>query len=351
MIIFLYGQDDFRSQQKLKEIKAKFIKEVDASANSLTTLDGQISDIKKISDTLSARSLLTSRRMIIIENIFLNKGKTIFVEILDYLKKIKADDEKDIIIVMRETSIKIGKTGKQAVTVDSIGKEKPLLIKPQALFSYLVKQKFSQEFKLLTNVELINWIKKRVTSQGGNIANQAVQTLISLIGNNLWQINNEINKLINYKIGLEPSIIPGGNLVNKNIEVADIEKLTKGKFDENIFALTDAISNKNKALATKLLNEQYAAGLTDSYLLSMFIRQFKILLQIRQALDSGLTSRKITSELRLHPFVIQKGISQVRNFNLPNLKQILAKLLSIDFDLKNGRIDGQTMLNLLIAKI
>jgi len=351
MIIFLYGQDDFRSQQKLKEIKAKFIKEIDSSANSLTTLDGQISDIKKISDTLSARSLLASRRMIIIENIFLNKGKTIFVEALDYLKKIKADIEKDIIIVIREMSIKTGKTGKQAVTVDSIGKEKPLLVKPQALFSYLVKQKFSQEFKLFTNTELINWIKKQVTGQGGNITNQAAQTLISLIGNDLWQINNEINKLINYKIGLEPSIIPGNNSANKSIEVVDIEKLTKGKFDENIFALTDAISNKNKALATKLLNEQYAAGLTDNYLLSMFTRQFKILLQIRQALDSGLTSRKITSELRLHPFIIQKGISQVRNFNLFRLKQILDKLLSIDFDMKNGRIDGQTMLNLLIAKI
>ena len=351
MIIFLYGQDDFRSQQKLKKIKAKFIKEVDTSANGLTTLDGQISDIKKISDTLSARSLLTSRRMIIIENIFLNKGKTIFVEVFDYLKKIKADKEEDVIIVIRETSIKTGKTGNQAVTVNAIGKEKPLLVKPQALFSYLVKQKFSQEFKLLTNAELISWIKKQVISQDGNITNQAAQTLISLVGNDLWQVNNEINKLINYKVGLEPSIIPGDNSVSKNIEVVDIEKLTKGKFDENIFALTDAISNKNKALATKLLNEQYAAGLTDSYLLSMFTRQFKILLQIRQALDSGLTSRKITSELRLHPFVIQKGISQVRNFNLPHLKQTLAKLLSIDFDMKNGRGDGQTMLDLLIAKI
>ncbi len=351
MIIFLYGQDDFRSQQKLKEIETKFIKEVDNSANSLTKIDGQVSDIKKISDTLSARSLLTNRRMIIIENIFLNKGKTIFTEILDYLKKIKADSEKDIIIVIRETSIKTGKTGKQAVTVNSIGKEKPLLKKPQSLFAYLNKQKFSQEFKTLANTELINWIKKQVASQGANISNQTAQTLISLIGNNLWQINNELNKLVNYKIGLEPSMIPGGNSINKNIEVADIEKLTKGKFDENIFALTDAISNKNKTLAIKLLDEQYAAGLTDSYLLSMFIRQFKILLQIRQALDSGLTSRKITSELKLHPFVIQKGISQVRNFNLLRLKNILTKLVTIDSNIKNGRSNGKTMLNLLIAKI
>ena len=351
MIIFLYGQDDFRSQQKLKEIETKFIKEVDNSANSLTKIDGQVSDIKKISDTLSARSLLTNRRMIIIENIFLNKGKTIFTEILDYLKKIKADSEKDIIIVIRETSIKTGKTGKQAVTVNSIGKEKPLLKKPQSLFAYLNKQKFSQEFKTLANTELINWIKKQVASQGANISNQTAQTLISLIGNNLWQINNELNKLVNYKIGLEPIMIPGGNSINKNIEVADIEKLTKGKFDENIFALTDAISNKNKTLAIKLLDEQYAAGLTDSYLLSMFIRQFKILLQIRQALDSGLTSRKITSELKLHPFVIQKGISQVRNFNLLRLKNILTKLVTIDSNIKNGRSNGKTMLNLLIAKI
>jgi len=127
--------------------------------------------------------------------------------------------------------------------------------------------------------------------------------------------------------------------------------LVRGNFDENIFALTDAISNKNNSLAAKLLEEQIEAGLADAYLINMIIRQFRILLQIRQALDSGQSSRQMISALRLHPFIVQKGINQVRRFDLDSLKNILSKLVEIDFKMKTGQADARTMLNLLIARI
>ncbi len=83
----------------------------------------------------------------------------------------------------------------------------------------------------------------------------------------------------------------------------------------------------------------------------MIIRQFKILLQIRQSLDSGLTTRKIMSTLKLHPFIIQKGINQVRNFSLINLKNTLNKLIEIDYLMKTGQAEAKIMLNLFAFKI
>ena len=91
--------------------------------------------------------------------------------------------------------------------------------------------------------------------------------------------------------------------------------------------------------------------MSDSYLLSMIARQVKILISIRQALDSGLASREIGANLKLHPFVIQKGINQVRNFNLDTLKRMFAKLLEIDRDMKTGQGDAHTLLNMLLSKI
>ena len=173
--------------------------------------------------------------------------------------------------------------------------------------------------------------------------------IVSLLGSDLWQIDNEVDKLVNYKLGLEPKMIKGGKPAE--IEAQDVEKLVRGQLDENIFALTDAISNKNKGLALKLLEEQYGAGLADTYLMTMIIRQFRILLQTRQALDSGLTSRQIISNLRLHPFVVQKSINQVRNFNLQTLKDILNKLTQIDYRVKTGQADVRTMLDLLFLGI
>ncbi|MFH1522387.1 MAG: DNA polymerase III subunit delta [Patescibacteria group bacterium] len=353
MIIFLYGEDSFRSLQKLKELKSKFIRDIDPKSNSLTSLDGANINIGQINEKVGPNSLLSKKRMIIIDDIFLNKSKEIFTDLI-YLIDKKKEDENDNIVIFRDSKIKTKMVGKKenALIIDSSGRNKNLTREPLKLFNFLSKQKYTQEFKLLSNTETANWVKKEVELRGGTISFGSVQLLVGLVGNDLWQLNNEINKLINYSQSLEQKLIKSKEKnIPVSIEAQNIEKLVRGKFDENIFALTDAISNKNKNLAVKLIEEQFAAGLADGYLINMIVRQFKILLQIREALDSGYTSRKIISLLKLHPFIVQKGINQVRNFGLPILKNSLAELIEIDFKMKTGQANTKVMLNLFLSKI
>jgi DNA polymerase-3 subunit delta len=217
------------------------------------------------------------------------------------------------------------------------------------LYKYLTKQKYVQHFKLLSNTEVINWAKKEVEARGGKISQQAVRELTSLLGSDLWQINNEIDKLLSYKLGKEEKLVAGGEPAM--IEFEDVKTLVRGSFDENIFALTDAIGNGNKSLAIKLFDEQVEAGLTDSYLITMIIRQFKIIMQIKEALEQGNTSRKIINLLKLHPFVVQKGIGQARNFSQPIVKNILNQLIEIDASMKTGKGETKVMLNILMARL
>lgn len=348
MIIFLYGEDSFLSRRKLKELKDKFLAEIDPTGASLDIIDGEKASLASISDSAGAGTLLAKKRMVVIENLFSNKAQSVFGEILNYFEK----REPDNIIVFWDFVVKIKKTRnkEQAVKVDSSGSEKPLPAYSKKLFNFLAKQKYSQQFNILSNTGAATWAKKEVEARGGKIDYQAVQTLTSLVGSDLWQINNEIDKLINYKLGQQPALTDNSGQA-AIIEKEDVEKMVHGGFDENIFALTDAISNKNNSLAVKLLEEQIEAGLADAYLMTMIVRQFRILLQIRQALDLGHSSRKIISSLKLHPFIVQKGINQVRRFNLQALKNIFCRLAEIDSQIKTGQADAKTMLNLLFARI
>lgn len=330
MIIFLYGEDSFSSRRKLNILKERFLKEVDSSGNSLSIIDGSTASLEKINELISPSSLLAEKRMVVIEDLFKNKKNDIFDQIFVYFKNKKNED--NIIIFW-----------------DSLGIEEKVTKNKDGLLSFLKKQKFSIPFKTLSNTEVTNWARKEVEARGGKISVQAAATLASYLGSNLWQINSEIDKLINYKAGQKLNI--SDNEKGSIIEKEDVENMVRGNFDEKIFALTDALSAKNKALAVKLLEEQIDAGLTDEYLLSMITRQFKILLQIRQALDTGENQRKIASVLKIHPFVAQKGMVQARNFNLPVLKNIFKKLVEIDYSMKSGQGDIKSMLNLLIAKI
>ncbi len=361
MIIFLYGQDSFRSRLKLNELKDKYFREIDKLGSGFKVINGAKADFAEITAAVSPSSLLSKKRLIVIEDIFINKDKLIFEKLGEYFKNKKQDDN---IIIVWESNIKTKKfsargavpAGRQGsasggknvpapMMLDSSGKEKPLLKKQAELFKFLSGQKYSFSFNLLSNTELASWVKNQAISRGGKISAKAAEILVGLVGSDSWQISNELDKLLNYK--------SSGQLANGGVgvEADDVKNLVRGNFSENIFALTDALSVKNKILAIKLLAEQIEAGLSDGYLLNMFVRQFRILLSIKQALESGLSQRQIAGQLKLHPFVAQKGIEQARHFTLAILKNILSRLAKIDYEVKIGRGDYLTGLNMLIARL
>lgn len=349
MIIFFYGEDDFRAKKKIRELKEKFLREVDKSGGSIEYVDGKTADLKEINKKAATASLLASKRMIIIEDIFSNKNKDLLPEVVEYFQA-KEKNNWGNVVIFSDSSIKAKRKfgGEEIVKIDSDGRDKPLGKKEKILFDFLASQKFTQEFKKLSNSELADWIKKEIEGRSGAIAPRAIQTLIGLIGYDLWQIDREIDKLINFKSGEKPALTTGG--APAIIEDNDVEELVKGNFDDNIFALTDAIGARNKALALKLLEEQFALGSNEIYLLTMMTRQIKIILQARQALDLGQSSKNLVSEFKINPFVAQKAMEQARNFSLDALKIIFSRLVEIDFKIKTGQGEPQALLNLLIAK-
>lgn len=322
MIIFLYGADTFRSHRMLQEMKTKFIKDIDRDANSLNILDGQTLTLKEIGEKINTGSLFVKKRLVVIENIFRNKKTKIFSELAEYLKKFSTDEDNILIFIDEELNTK----------------DKPLKVDAKKLFVFLNKQKYAQEFQSLSNIQLLNFIKKEALNYNKEMGAAAATMLINLTGGDLWMIASETKKLSFYTSA-------------KMITESDVKELCSGTVNEDIFALTDALSAKNKALALKLLEEQYAAGLSDEYLIAMLVRQFKILLQIRTALDNNLGQTEIAGQLKLHPYVVKKGLFQARNFSTLNLKNYLNQLIHLDFSNKKGSNQIKTELMLLISRL
>jgi len=339
MIIFFYGENDFKIKQKIKELENKFIKDVDPSGQNIFRLDGEKINSNDFSSKLSSGSLFCSKKMLIISNLLRNKEKNILSNLLDYFKKNKLDKRDDIFIFI-ENDLK-SKNKKELIKISN-DRETTLKIEEKKFYDFLSQQKYTQEIKSFNNLELNSFIKKELESYNLKIDNKDIQLLIALIGNNPWNLYHEIKKLAYYKISSEPI---------EKIQKKDIEKIVTGIFTENIFNFTDAISVKNTKLALKILEEQYLAGSEPDYILLMLLRQFKILLQIRELLDLNYNSQKIISSLKLHPFVINKGINQAKNFSKKTIKDILNTLINLEKLNRSFSIDLKVYLNLLVAGI
>lgn len=327
MIIFFYGADSYRSRQKLNELKDKFISEIDPASQSLIVVSGATTTLKEINDKINTGSLFVKKRMVVIEDIFENKSDKLLGELEAFLKnhsESKNTDEENIIIFYDH---------------DINGKNNKLKKDGKKLLAYLLKQKYVQEFKALAGGQITDFIKQEISKLDRKINASAINTLITRTNSDLWRIASELHKLA--------MMLNAGEEITEQLVTDNVA----GVFDDDIFALTDAISARNAKKTLNLLERQYLAGISEDYILVMLIRQFKILLQIKSAVEANLSATAMASELKIHPYVIKKGITQVSAFSLNDLKDRLNKLIAIDFANKTGQSETKTELALFLIKL
>jgi DNA polymerase III subunit delta len=312
MILFLYGEDTFRSRHKLHEIVTRF-KKSDSAGINLVTLDMSVKNFGDFSQAVTAAPFLGNRRLVIAANAVSSARAEVQAELADFLKSGR---------VPAATTLVFHDSGK----VD----------KRKKLYKLLAKPRQAQEFKLLPEAEVPGWVKTAVARRGGKIEAAAVAKLAAYVGNDLWKLNNEIDKLVLYRAG-------------KIIRSQDVETMVKARLDENVFHLVDAIGEQNLSKSLQLLHEQFEQGENEIRLLGMITYQFRNLAQVVSLVEKNVPEAEIKAQTGLHPFVVRKTMSQARRFSFAKVKKIYDMLVRTDLAMKTSKLDKKTALDLLVT--
>ena len=186
--------------------------------------------------------------------------------------------------------------------------------------------------------DMPSWILRKAKELGGGFKPDAARLLASYVGNNTMRAQNEVQKLITY-VG-----------ERQVVEEADVSLLTAQEQEGDIFALTDALGERN----SKAAMQQFMLLMEDNDLLEltgMIHRQFRLLIQAREILDAGGKAQDIEKELGVLGFVARKLSDQARRFSMQQLLEIYDRLLKIDMDMKTGGTPGDVAYELLIADL
>lgn len=195
MIYFIYGQDSYRSKRKLQEIINGY-KKIHKSGLNLIYIDAKESDFDDFFSNFKITSMFAEKKLIILKNVF---ADTKFQE--EFLESIKTLEElKDIVVIYEDCA------------ADQRTK----------IFKALQKYAKCQEFEYLQPAGLRKWILQEFETAKTKIDPDALDLLVSFVGNDLWQMTNEINKLSNYN---------KGGVIKKE----DIELLIKPNIENDIF--------------------------------------------------------------------------------------------------------------------
>lgn len=331
MIIFLYGTNEFLAKRKLKELTDRFRRDVPGGASSLEEIEAERVAWGTFESLAAPASLFSQKRLLVIRNALRNADKTFHEKLRSRLDHLASDGNILVFIDLWEES------------------EPDLRAEGMKTLERLKKEKYAQEFKFLNTKDLGAWIKREFEARGGHVSQAVADRIGGLFGQNLRQIDLEIDKLVAYRRARQGQVVTGAEPAT--VTADDVDLLCRGQLDENIFALTDAIGGRQKGLALRLLAEQYEAGVKDQALLARIASHFRRLLYVRQALDQGWSSKKIISRFKMHPYTAQKAIGQSRHFPAGTLKAIVFGLLDLGAASRSGRAEVKTGLDLLIAKL
>jgi DNA polymerase-3 subunit delta len=318
MFYVFHGDDEFSRAEALADFKARMGDPVVADLNT-TTLDGRRVTFGELRHACDAVPFMARVRLVVVENLLrrLAKGEADFLDaLLGYLPRLPA-------------------TARLAFAEDkTLPGSHPVL-----KLAMEEKRGIVKAFNVPDERRggLARWIQDRAEKKGGEIEPRAAHELAAFVGDNLRLLDNELEKLAVYVDGRRP------------ITVADVHRLVSYVHEASIFDMTDALGQRDGPKASKLLHQMLDDGHDPLYLLGMIVRQFRIMIQVKDLAGRGVHPGQIPKALDLHPYVVRKGTNQAAQFSTSQLETIYHKLWEADLAIKTGQMEPVLALELLVA--
>ena len=195
-----------------------------------------------------------------------------------------------------------------------------------------------EELSAPTGEALARWVKSTVESKGSSISPTANRSITDLVGNDLWTLEQELEKLTLYCSG-------------RMIEESDIGEMVSQVREASIFAAVDAMIEGRPNIALRLLHQLKDDGREATYVISMVERQLRLLALARDSLDRGIPQSEIKGRLGTSSdFVVRKTTEQAKRHSMQEIVWRYNRLLETDLSIKRGMLEPDLALELLAGE-
>ena len=175
---------------------------------------------------------------------------------------------------------------------------------------------------------LSSWVSERFKQTGGRAEPDACAALLELVGDDLRQLANEIDKLVLWA-GDEP------------IGEREVELLVAAVKETPTFELTDAWGRRDlagtlAASETILERDGRPRRETTPRLAGALGSHVALVRSCQRLADEGVRPRDAAATMKRHPFYVEKLFSQAANYSEAELRDAAVRLAALDHALKGG---------------
>lgn len=273
-----------------------------------TNIDlGSIDDFKEVENLANTYPLSDKLRIIVINNIDMEKHKAHLAKLAKYLPQISPTTILIMTIYVKDHR----DTYKNNSLVKKLEKINPCSVVYQPKIT-------------------IQDLKEIITEENVNLPQMAINALLN--SDNLDIARNDIIKL---------SLL-------ENLDEAKIKRNLSTSNEIDVFNLTEAIQHKNLEKALLYINTIKDNGETDIKINILIMRSFKLLYDCKRYISQNISQPVMATKLGMHPYPIKLACEQCGKFELKTLEKAIEYCLEFEIDFKKGVLGS---LELLLVKI
>lgn len=136
----------------------------------------------------------------------------------------------------------------------------------------------------------------------------------------------------------------------RQITRRDLVRVFAGLPEVSVFALMDAISERDGRKALMLLRRQLEDGTYFTVILALLTRHVRQLWQAAVLQAKGIRGKALAKPLELNPFIAEKLGRAASGFKEETLKQSMLELADADYQMKTGQA-GSEMLEHVVIRL
>lgn len=318
-VYLLSGEEPYYIDLAKERIIAAILPEGNR-ADSLIPLKGDV-DLEELEGMLGTVPLFAKRSVVLVEhtNLFRDR-KTGGSDSADKGNK-KLDRFISLLLDMPETSYIIFVTKEKAD-------------KRRKIYKAVEKSGAVLEAEPVRAWNINEWLQGKLQSMNRRMDREATAYFTGIVGMmqqiSLGYLDRELDKLLLYS-------------QDPVISRQALKEVFSGLPEVSLFALMDAVSERNGRKALLLLKQLLESGTYAPLIMSLLVRHVRQLWQARLLMAKGCNVKDLGKFLELNPFIAEKLGRAARNFSDEVLEKVFLEMADADYMMKTGQAGNERL--------
>ncbi|MCU0667449.1 MAG: DNA polymerase III subunit delta [Patescibacteria group bacterium] len=305
MITLLYGENNQLRDEAIAQIHKQFVNQHGDMA--VDSIDAEFATKEELINAVTTVPFLANKRLVIVRYLSANKELVAEInQILDFTA-----ESTDLVLIESSLDSRSVYTKTLVSRCDDVRK-----------------------YDSLDAPQVVDWIINIVNKAGGTISKPDASYLIERIGNNQITLSGEISKIL---------------LVNKKINKELINQLTVAVPQSSVFAMLDALSAGDVAVASRLYQEQRQQGMEPQAILGMIAWQLVVIATVFSY--GNESSDTVAKKAKLSPFVVRKNQNLAKKLSKQNLVSMFDVAIATDLLIKTNKAKPDMAVHSLLISL